>query len=402
MNFPTPVLLGADLNCYQLARLLHENYGVTSYAFGRYKLGETNFSKIVTFCEIPTLWEEAVLLSVLEDFAKEHPHCLLFGCTDTYVRLIVKNKKRLPSQFLIPYGDQGFHQLASNKYAFGGILSANGIPTPHTEVWSVRTDLSLLQYPLVLKAANSDAYFAHPFPDMNKAYLVQDAEAVKKIAESIRAAGYAGEILLQDYIPGDDSAMYVANGYVDREGHLRQLAIGHVLLQEHTPKGIGNPCAILTEPMPQLEALVKQVVAVCDIQGLFNLDIRYDHRDNTYKVLECNPRQGRSAYSTCAAGLSPIETVIEDLVYQRPFERTRKPSQKGYWHSVPSCIVKRHIPSTLWKEVKACKQSGAVCETLRYGFDLNKNYKRRQYLLLHNLSHIKKFYMYDKNRSASL
>ena len=32
----TPVLLGADLNCYNVARAFHEEYGVVSYAFGRY------------------------------------------------------------------------------------------------------------------------------------------------------------------------------------------------------------------------------------------------------------------------------------------------------------------------------------------------------------------------------
>ena len=31
----TPVLLGGDLNCYNVARAFHEKYGVCSYAFGR-------------------------------------------------------------------------------------------------------------------------------------------------------------------------------------------------------------------------------------------------------------------------------------------------------------------------------------------------------------------------------
>ena len=31
----TPVLMGADLNCYSVARAFHEAYGVNSYAFGR-------------------------------------------------------------------------------------------------------------------------------------------------------------------------------------------------------------------------------------------------------------------------------------------------------------------------------------------------------------------------------
>ena len=31
-----PVLIGGDMNCYSVARAIHEEYGVKSYAFGRF------------------------------------------------------------------------------------------------------------------------------------------------------------------------------------------------------------------------------------------------------------------------------------------------------------------------------------------------------------------------------
>ena len=34
----TPVIVGADLNCYNVARAFHEAYGVKSHAFGRYEV----------------------------------------------------------------------------------------------------------------------------------------------------------------------------------------------------------------------------------------------------------------------------------------------------------------------------------------------------------------------------
>lgn len=36
-----PVLLGADLNCYNIARAFHMAYGVKSHAFGRYAVSAT-------------------------------------------------------------------------------------------------------------------------------------------------------------------------------------------------------------------------------------------------------------------------------------------------------------------------------------------------------------------------
>ena len=89
-----PVLLGADLNCYSVARAFHEAYGVTSHAFGRYPLGTTEHSKIVTFHKIGNLDTAGVLLPVLERFAKEHEGALmiLVGCTDAYADLIIENR----------------------------------------------------------------------------------------------------------------------------------------------------------------------------------------------------------------------------------------------------------------------------------------------------------------------
>ena len=60
-NIVTPVLLGADLNCYNVARAFHEQYGVVSYAFGRYAVSATKYSKIVRFTPIPDIDNEETM-----------------------------------------------------------------------------------------------------------------------------------------------------------------------------------------------------------------------------------------------------------------------------------------------------------------------------------------------------
>ena len=77
----TPVLLGADLNCYNVARAFHEAYGVVSYAFGRYDVSATKYSKIVNFTAIPDIDNEETALRVLGEFAGGHKDekLVLFG-----------------------------------------------------------------------------------------------------------------------------------------------------------------------------------------------------------------------------------------------------------------------------------------------------------------------------------
>ena len=88
-----PVLLGADLNCYNVARAFHEQYGVISHAFGRYAVSATKYSKIIKFTTVPDIDNEETMRKVLSGFAAEHKNdkLVLFGCTDDYVAMIIRN-----------------------------------------------------------------------------------------------------------------------------------------------------------------------------------------------------------------------------------------------------------------------------------------------------------------------
>ena len=66
-----PVLLGADLNAYNIAKAFHERYGVVSYAFGRYAVGATKYSRIVRFTAVENLDTEEVAMETLLNF-EEH------------------------------------------------------------------------------------------------------------------------------------------------------------------------------------------------------------------------------------------------------------------------------------------------------------------------------------------
>ena len=57
-----PVFLGADLNCYNFARAFHEAYGVESYAYGRYPMAPTKYSKIIHFTTVPDMDNEDTML----------------------------------------------------------------------------------------------------------------------------------------------------------------------------------------------------------------------------------------------------------------------------------------------------------------------------------------------------
>ena len=115
-----PVLLGADLNCYNIARAFHMKYGVKSYAFARYAISATKYSRIVHFTCVPDIDHDSVMLDTLHRFADAHigDRMVLFGCTDDYVAMIIRNREEL-SDFVIPVPAEGNAHDCIKK---GGIL----------------------------------------------------------------------------------------------------------------------------------------------------------------------------------------------------------------------------------------------------------------------------------------
>ena len=70
-----PVFLGADLNCYNFARAFHEAYGVESYAYGRYPMAPTKYSKIIHFTTVPDMDNEDTMLRILHEFVPCSTKC---------------------------------------------------------------------------------------------------------------------------------------------------------------------------------------------------------------------------------------------------------------------------------------------------------------------------------------
>ena len=92
------------------------------------------------------------------------------------------------------------------------------------------------------------------------------------------------------------------------------LAQGHVLLEEHSPHGIGNHAVILTDCDEELESKFRDLLESLHFTGFSNFDIKYDRRDGKYKAFEINCRQGRSNYYVTGAGYNIAKLLVEDRV----------------------------------------------------------------------------------------
>ncbi len=402
-----PVLIGADLNCYNVARAFHEAYGVISHAFGRYAIGATKDSKIVCFTEVPGLDDDACFLQTMTAFAASHNDegniLILIGCTDDYANLIARHKAQLSPDFIIPYNEAALMDTLSSKERFYQYCDTYGIPHPATRIFrfvppseeQLSEAVLGFPYPIIVKPSNSTVYWKHPFPHMEKVYTADTPADAMRILKTIFSSGYDDSIILQDRIPGDDSCMYVLTTYSGKDGRVRMMCLGHVLLEEHTPKGRGNHAAILTEYKPEVAEPLRKLLDSLSYKGFANFDLKYDRRDGTWRAFEINLRQGRSNYYVTAAGENIARYLVDDYVTDTLRGETKMADKGILWTSIPTGVVRRYVKNRrCLSEAEKMIREKKHFASLWYPYDLRFNPRRLFFVLLHSLNHFRKYRRY--------
>lgn len=313
-----PVILGGDIGAYSLAREFHEAYGVRSVVVSSVSSGLVCHSRVVISEVEPGLDDPDAVVSRLRRIAAGYAgrRLLLLGSADRLVRLVVDQRERLEDLYVIPYPSAELLGRLIDKGAFGALCAELGIDHPRTVVHDVSAgqapDTSSLTFPVFAKAASTIAYHEVSFPGKKKGFTVATRAELDDLVARLSAAGYRGDFLFQDLIPGDDSGMRILTCYSDSSGTVRFAAFGHVLLEEHTPGALGNPAAIITSEHPEVVDQARRLLEHVGWTGYANFDLKYDPRDGRYVFFELNPRLGRSNYYVAAAGQNPVELYVRE------------------------------------------------------------------------------------------
>ena len=342
-----PVMLGGDINTYSVARAFYEQYQVKSYIFGKYPTGPSFNSKIIEYHANPKIDTDDYFLKTVNAFAKKHANkkIVLIGCGDSYVALISKHKAELAENIIAPYIDFELMDSLQQKEMFYQLCEKHGVDYPGTLIYdqSMGLDFDMnFMYPVILKPSDSIKYWEHPFATQNKVYTINDRAELEKVISDIYGAGYPDKLIIQDMIPGNDEYMRVLTSYSDRNGKVKMMCLGHVLLEEHTPHGLGNHAVIITEPQVELMTRVKALLEDLNYVGFSNFDIKYDRRDGKYKFFEINTRQGRSNYYVTGSGFNVAKYVVEEYVYGKelPFEIAK---EEHLWMVVPKQVAFKYV-----------------------------------------------------------
>lgn len=392
-----PLLFAGDINIYSVARAFHQAYGIVSYGYGKYPTGPCYNSKIIHYTANEKVEEPETFLCLVREFAAAHSSqtVLLMGCGDSYVQLCSENRDQLPDNVVSPYIDSQLMNDLIHKEKFYQLCEKVGVDYPDTFVHHPGEPLDFtlpFEGPFIIKPANGIEYWRHPYATQKKVYKVDTRRELDQVLSDIYGSGYRDSVIIQNFIPGDDSYMRVLTNYSDRNGKVKLMCLGHVLLEEHTPHGIGNHAVIITERNRQLEEQLKRLLEELHFVGFSNFDIKYDSRDGKYKVFEINTRQGRSNFYVTGAGANIAEYVVRDYILKEdiPF---RAVEEESLWMVVPRGVAFRYVKDEeCRKKMRKLISEGKVVNPLFYKPDSSLGKRLR--LEKNQLGHYLKFKKY--------
>ena len=274
----------------------------------------------------------------------------------------------------------------SIKESFYQVCTEHGFSFPKTATCSYEDHENLelpFDFPVIIKPSNSVAYWNCRFPHKKKVFVAETREEFEAILKAIYSSSYHDHLILQEYIPGDDSNMRVMNCYCGRDKKVKLIALGNALLEEHSPEGIGSYAAIINGYDEKLAEMMKGFLEGIGYVGFANFDMKYDSRDGSYKLFEMNLRQGRSSFFVTAAGYNLAKWLVEDVLYHKDLPCTVA-TNKVLWSIIPRRIIFQYVKDpALQAEAKELIRQGKYCQSYYYKGDRSLkrwvNFKKNQF-----------------------
>lgn len=397
-----PVIIGGDIGVYAIGRSFHEAFGVSSVAVSNAPADLIVKSSIFSVEYIPSGISDAELLAVLRGLAASYSQrtLVLMANSDMHSGFIARNYEALSQHYILPFPTVDVVEKVTDKAVFARIAEGLGIPTPGTVTVDLRgVDLETwksptipFDFPVVAKAAVGDDYDRVTFEGKRKIWFLESQEELDQMWKMLIEAGFVGDFLVQELIPGDNTYMRSLTAYVDSHGDITLLGTARVLLEDHDPAMIGNPVAMITEPFEELWEDASRFLKETGYRGFANFDIKVDPRDGRAVFFEINPRIGRNNWYMTAAGHNPMSVMVADLVDHERVEPQRVYNEVLY-SLVPDSLLLRYIrDEELLTRVKSIIADGRRMNPIEYSAE--KSLIRRFIVALQKVNHYRKFARY--------
>ncbi len=314
-----PIVLGTNINSYQLARSIYEEYGVNPVICDHeIKTPFVNSIYNNLFIEKDIKVNNTAFIDILNkihSYNKESfDKFIVFAPHESYLNILCKNKDKLDFEIVTPYKQLG--DDFTNKDKFYELLDKLNYKYPKSiKISDKNFDLNEFNDDLFIRPMDMSKYIKINFDGKENSYRVDSKDKAIEIINKIIDNSYDGQILVQEYIAGKDGNQFSINGYRATNSKIYMVQSRSILTDD-----IGNPMVQIDSNIPELYNISKNIIEKMDYTGYFNIDYKISDYDGNIYITAINTRLGNTFYYSNLAGINLIKLSINDLILNDKIE----------------------------------------------------------------------------------
>jgi predicted ATP-grasp superfamily ATP-dependent carboligase len=236
---------------------------------------------------------EALAARLLEAGRRIGRKAVLIPTSDDGAIFVDAHAEALEEHFLFPRQPCGLPRSLVSKKEMYYLARALGIPTAETQFPACRQDVAAFAqaatFPLLLKGIDTKRLSTHARAGGRGMFLVSNAAELLRKYDALEGPA-APNLMLQEYIPGDDDSVWMFNGYFDRQSDCVLGFTGQKLRQWPAHRGVTT--LGICRSNATVEEMTRRFMKAIGYRGVLDIGYRWDARDGLYKVLDVNPRIG--------------------------------------------------------------------------------------------------------------
>lgn len=224
----------------------------------------------------------------------------VFITQDDFLEVFSSHRKTMDEYFVFNMIDHSLLESITDKYQQSLLAHKAGIAAPST--WQVNRPSDLedikddLSYPLLIKGREVNSW-RNAVGRNIKVYVANDFNELSTILFGIMDKGIS--VILQEIICGPDTNHYKYCSYISAGGKILAEFALRKIRQNPIRFGVGS--AVVSVYNKDLMEIGRKLLSEIGFIGTGSVEFKLDETDNTFKLIEINPRywQQNSLATVC-------------------------------------------------------------------------------------------------------
>jgi predicted ATP-grasp superfamily ATP-dependent carboligase len=236
----------------------------------------------------------------------------LFYTNDDWQRLVQEHRALLSRHYALALNDAEIAAAVIEKDLFQPLAAARGLPIPRMLEWEA---LEHFERAVVIKPRTKFDWHVSPvfvrlFGREGKACVFASGRAL--LADTA-ARELRDQLLIQEYVEGDDRQIWSFHGFCDETGVLLDCFVGRKIRTYPALTGMSSYLELAYDE--DVAEVGRRIVSGLGLKGVFKIDLKRDALNGRLRLLEVNARYNLWHYLGAANGVNLPAVAYHYLVH---------------------------------------------------------------------------------------